>query len=74
MGNSNGYCYMWDETVARRGACEIASCIYSYVNDCTSKGITEVALYSDSCSGQNRNRFLVTMYMYVLLKPSTPNW
>ena len=58
---------MWDETVARRGVCEIASCIYSYLNDCASNGITEVALYSDNYTGQNRNCFLVTMYIYMLL-------
>jgi len=66
LSNSNGYCYMWDETAASRGPCDIASCVYRYLKDCANKGITEVALYSDNCSGQNRNRFLVTVYMYEL--------
>ena len=66
MANGEGYCYIWDESISGRGACEIASCIYSFLKDCAAKGVNEVVLYSDNCSGQNRNRFLVSMYAYVL--------
>ena len=42
MANGEGYCYIWDESISGRGACEIASCIYSFLKDCAAKGVKEV--------------------------------
>ena len=35
LGDSEGNCYMWDETLASRGACEIASCIMMFLKTTT---------------------------------------
>ena len=59
LGNANGYCFLWDETQGGRGSCEIASCLYLYLNSVagSSSGVKEVTLFSDTCGGQNRNQF-----------------
>uniref|UniRef100_A0A6P7G6N3 Uncharacterized protein LOC114334635 n=1 Tax=Diabrotica virgifera virgifera TaxID=50390 RepID=A0A6P7G6N3_DIAVI len=33
--NKQGYCYMWPESLACRGACEIGSCILSFIDEMT---------------------------------------
>jgi hypothetical protein len=68
LGTGSGNCFMWDETVAGRGSCEIGSCILSFLLTCSRNGAREVTLYSDNCGGQNRNRFIVCMYVYALMK------
>ena len=46
--------YMWDETVASRGADEICSCLQTYI-DTLPTNIQQLTCYSDSCFGQNKN-------------------
>jgi len=46
--------YMWDETVASRGADEICSCLQTYI-DTLPADIQQLTCYSDSCFGQNKN-------------------
>ena len=31
LGTSDRYSYIWNEATAGRGACEIASCVYNYI-------------------------------------------
>lgn len=54
----------WDEQTAKRGSNEVASCLYDFFFKLSSKGISEVNLWSDNCGGQNRNR--IVYYMYLL--------
>ncbi|CAB3235002.1 unnamed protein product [Arctia plantaginis] len=62
---SIGYCYMWDESVAKRGANEVASCVYDFIKKFVSKGVKEFRFWSDDCAGQNRNRIVFGMYAHV---------
>lgn len=48
------YWYVWDETVAGRGAQEIGSCLYKHFIQFIPKDTRKVILYSNS-SGKNRN-------------------
>ncbi|CAG9793362.1 unnamed protein product [Diatraea saccharalis] len=64
MASKEAFCYMWDETIAKRGANEVASCLYNFISKLVSKGISEFHLWSDNCGGQNRNR--IVYYMYLL--------
>ena len=54
------YCYVWDQTIAKRGSNEIASCLRKFLNglpnDCK-----EVFFFADNCGGQNKNRFINEM-------------
>lgn len=63
MANHDGFCYVWDETTAKRGANEIASCIFSFLKDMSAKGYKKFIFWSNNCGGQNRNQYLFSMYI-----------
>jgi len=62
LASRDGYNYMWDESKAKRGSCEIASCIWKFLNTLPDT-IDNVILYSDSYGGQNRNVQMATMLL-----------
>jgi hypothetical protein len=53
-------CYMWHEAVAGRGSCEIATCIHMLLKSLPDQ-VNHVILFSDTCSGQNRNQYFASM-------------
>lgn len=61
-----GHCFFWHEGIAKRGSNEIGSCIYSFLNSeaCTSENII---FYSDNCSGQNKNKYLFSLYLFCVM-------
>lgn len=64
------YCYVWDETQGRRGANEIGSCLLKYIEEVSTSnpdGAVEIVFYSDNCVGQQKNRYILTMYIYALM-------
>lgn len=64
LNNKEGKCFLWDETQGRRGAIEIASCLYNYIMDYTNK--KSVFMMSDSCGGQNKNRIFAAMCLLLI--------
>jgi hypothetical protein len=56
-----GFCYVWDQTVGKRGSDEINSCVLDFIEQKVKKGMKELHSYSDNCSGQNKNQFLFSM-------------
>ena len=66
MGQGDAYCYVWNEADASRGACEIASCVFSFLKTLFKQNIKYVTTYSDNCSGQNRNKHFIAMLWYSL--------
>ncbi|XP_050551786.1 uncharacterized protein LOC126911028 [Spodoptera frugiperda] len=70
MGLKKGICYMWPETIAKRGSNEVASCLYNFIQQSTDRGIKDIRLWSDNCGGQNRNRIVFLMYVYCSQKYS----
>lgn len=58
-------CYIWNETIAKRGANDIGSCIFKCLLDLPNS-VRHIVLYSDSCPGQNRNSYLCAMFEKVL--------
>nr|CAI5827310.1 unnamed protein product [Callosobruchus analis] len=64
-------CFMWDESEANRGVCEIGSCILRYIQSLEEKVATapvDLIFYSDNCCGQQKNRFMFSMYLYAVQK------
>ena len=61
------HCMLWDETIAGRGSEEIGSALLLWLERLP-PNITDVRLYSDCCSGQNRNVFLSAMLMEIAYK------
>lgn len=64
MGLKKGICYTWPETIAKGGSNEVASCLYSFIQQSTDRGIKDIRLWSDNCGGQNWNRIVFLMYVY----------
>lgn len=61
-----GYMYVWNESIASRGSQEIGFCIYRHIAENVSKDTRKIILYSDSCSGQNRNIKIALMFKWIL--------
>lgn len=66
--NLQSYCYVWHEGEANRGANEIASCVWKYMEQKSQESPDdfEIIFYSDNCSGQNKNKFIIGLYAYAL--------
>lgn len=65
--NKDCFCYTWSEADSKRGSSEIATCVYNALQFYDSKGIKVASLYSDGCSGQNKNSIMATMLLYTVL-------
>lgn len=63
LNENKAYCYLWDETKARRGSQEIGSCLWKDLQSVPST-ITELIYYSDRCSGQNLNKNIVFLFTF----------
>jgi hypothetical protein len=44
---------------------KIGSCVLHFLKTQKEKGIQKVFVYSDNCGGQNRNRFIFSMFSHV---------
>lgn len=64
--NGNGNFYVWTEVDASRGSREIASCIIKHLNENLKEDTAETILWSDSCSGQNRNHIVACILLHFL--------
>lgn len=66
-------CYLWHEGEANRGADEIGSCVLNFIDkvmeNYAGSGI-EFVFYSDNCCGQQKNKFIFSMYIFTLMKHS----
>lgn len=61
-------CFFWTETDGKRGANEIGSCIFKYLQEMNLnvEDDINIVFYSDNCCGQNKNKYATTMYMYAI--------
>ena len=59
---------VWHEGIASRGADEISSCLLLYCEQLAAAGVKTLSAYSDSCGGQNRNRKVAAMWLYICQK------
>lgn len=65
IGKKQAYCYMWCESDGKRGSNEIGTCLLKFIKLMKENhGINEFSFYSDNCAGQNRNRFIYSMWEY----------
>jgi hypothetical protein len=66
-GTQAGFCHIWNETDAHRGANEIATILLSYIKEVDSRGyVKTLLLYAVSCYGQNKNKAVLSMLRYAL--------
>ncbi|RVE43346.1 hypothetical protein evm_011986 [Chilo suppressalis] len=68
LGTDNTECFFWNEVEGQRGACEIGTCVYKYLQKksaATSEPL-ELVFYSDNCCGQQKNQFIISLYIYAV--------
>lgn len=65
LADSKGTCYVWNETHGQRGSSEIGTCIMTHLNSLPAN-VQHVILYSDCCSGQNRNQYLAAGLLNII--------
>ncbi|KAL8606590.1 hypothetical protein ACOMHN_009475 [Nucella lapillus] len=63
LASKEGKCFVWDETEGNKGSCEIATCLVRHLESLPQQ-VKHAVLYSDTCSGQNRNKFLAVGLLY----------
>ncbi|CAI6355658.1 unnamed protein product [Macrosiphum euphorbiae] len=63
--SANGYCYVWDELNGGKGSTEIGTCLLQYLENLP-ETVEHVVTYSDTCGGQNRNKYTMTAIMYAV--------
>lgn len=61
------FCFMWHECIGGRGANQIGSCLYKHLQNIPD-GINEITFYSDTCGGQNKNSYVLIMFLLVMKK------
>ena len=61
-------CYLWDECNGNRGANEIGSCVLSYIESVNDTDCKDIIFWSDNCAGQNKNKFMIALYLYAVQK------
>ncbi|CAG9760237.1 unnamed protein product [Ceutorhynchus assimilis] len=70
MKTNTGRCFVWDDSEANRGVCEIGTCVFKYLQNletyATEDKKLDVIFYSDNCCGQQINRFMFGMYSYAV--------
>jgi len=67
LTTNHAYMHVWDESVASRGAEDIASCLMRYCSEKANAGVTRLSAYSDACGGQNRNYKVALMWMHICM-------
>ena len=45
FGFKEGYCYVWNETIASRGACESSSCLFDFIKIKSKEGKKNIFLF-----------------------------
>lgn len=68
-------CYFCHEGEGNRGVEEIASCVLMYlqniIKDREDNGCTDLldfVFYSDNCCGQQKNKYMIALYLYTIMK------
>ncbi|CAG9773458.1 unnamed protein product [Ceutorhynchus assimilis] len=68
-GTRNVECFLWEESQGKKGANEVCSIVIKYLESVDARGgITEILLYCDNCSGQNKNYQMMSALNWFLKK------
>lgn len=60
-----GYMHLWHEGIASRGSHQVGSCILKYIKS-LSPTASHLVTYSDSCGGQNRNVYILALWLHIV--------
>lgn len=68
-GQDSVTCFMWHEGQGKRGSNEIGSCLLKYLKQKSEnyrENDLEIVFYSDNCTGQQKNKFILAAYFYAI--------
>jgi hypothetical protein len=67
--NNKGHHFICNESVGNnnRRAIEIGSWLLKFVENFVPNERTELLFYSDNCNGQNKNKYIYTLYIYIVM-------
>ncbi|KAK7474663.1 hypothetical protein BaRGS_00034087 [Batillaria attramentaria] len=57
LADKKAACYVWNGSEGQRGSNEVGTCLYKHILSLP-QSVQHVILYSDTCTGQNRNQFI----------------
>lgn len=67
--NGNVFLNLWHEAMSGRGANEIASCLLLAIEGGNiTRNKKKLIVWSDNCSGQNKNQMLIFLWLYLISK------
>ncbi|XP_050301495.1 uncharacterized protein LOC126739741 isoform X1 [Anthonomus grandis grandis] len=68
LGIDQTECHFWDESDGQRGANEIGTCVLRFLQKKSAESILDMdcVFYSDNCCGQQKNEFIIGMYIYAV--------
>lgn len=61
-GCEEGHSYVLTEDIGRKGSNNFASFVFDSIGKMSKRNVKKFIFYSDNCAGQNRNRFVYSMY------------
>ena len=67
IANTDCQCYLWHEGQSKRGSSEIATAVHKALKFYDEAGVKKAYLFSDGCSGQNKNSVLPAMMLNFVL-------
>ena len=69
LANKEHQCYVWDETLAKRGSNEIESGLIKFCEQ--NQHAKKLVTIFNACVGQTRNKFIAALFLSLVTK--TPN-
>lgn len=65
--NDRSVCYFWHEGLGHRGVNEIATGVYKFIEELAKqKPGLDIVFYSDNCGGQQKNKYIISMYLFAV--------
>ncbi|KAJ8884786.1 hypothetical protein PR048_010982 [Dryococelus australis] len=62
----NCHFFTWRKGIAKRGSCEVATCLRHYLQERDNAGAKNVTLFSDGCPELNKNSIVTTMLLHTV--------
>lgn len=66
LSNSKVVFYTYDESVAKKGADDVCSMLNHFLHEILSPEVRNLAIFCDSCAGQNKNYTLIRYYHHIV--------
>uniref|UniRef100_A0A6P7GXD3 Uncharacterized protein LOC114341876 n=1 Tax=Diabrotica virgifera virgifera TaxID=50390 RepID=A0A6P7GXD3_DIAVI len=63
--HNKAHMFTWSENIASRGSQAIGSCLLQFIKTLPPT-VTKLIAYSDSCGGQNKNKYISKLFMFLV--------